>query len=169
MLLWSIRDEGRRCGTVWFDGHPLRHPPGPPVSVRRRPQRDRRRRSSGGGPLAQQQGGKFTPPLPTTRAGDAQVPEDENTPEIRLGPWNSSQPFSAGAPPRQPPNLQRETLRRPDRVARCHGIKPDWVWVSCALTETSSRWTDSTQTTVGFLDRIRRFAGCPRSALLSVP
>jgi IS1 family transposase len=58
-------------------------------------------------------GGKQPPALTTKRAGDAPVPEDEDTPEIRLGSRLSPQPLQPGAPPHQPPNLQGETLRGP--------------------------------------------------------
>jgi len=58
---------------------------------------DRQRREAGGRPLGQQQGREFTPARPTTRARHAQVPEDEDTPEIRLGSWIGPQSLQFGA------------------------------------------------------------------------
>jgi hypothetical protein len=89
----------------------------------RRHERDRQPGPPGGGPLAQQQGGKLTPTVPATRAGDAQISEDENTPEVRLGPRPGPQSFQPGAPPHQPGTISRETLRRPGRVAGGHGLR----------------------------------------------
>ena len=51
-----------------------------------------------------------------------QVPEDEDTPEVRLGPRLGPQPLQPGAPPHQPGTLQGETLRRPGGVAGSHGL-----------------------------------------------
>ena len=49
--------------------------------LRRRHERDRQRRSAGDRPLAQQPGGELPPAVPTTRAGDAAISEDEDTAE----------------------------------------------------------------------------------------
>ena len=58
--------------------------------------------AAGNRALVQQQSRELAPAVPATRAGDAAIPRDENTPEIRLGPCPGSQPFQSGTPPRQP-------------------------------------------------------------------
>jgi hypothetical protein len=79
---------------------------------------------------------------------DFRSQEDEDTPEIRLGPRLSSQPFQPGAPPHQPGATQEETLPGPGGAAGSHGLKPVWVWANCAQSETSCRYTDSTNNSV---------------------
>jgi DDE domain len=81
-----------------------------------------KRRQASGRALRQQPGGKQPPALPTTRAGHAPIPEDEDTPEIRLGTRLSPQSLQPGTPPHRPRNLQGETLGGPLRVAGSHGL-----------------------------------------------
>jgi hypothetical protein len=69
---------------------------------------------------------------PLRRRGDEPRPQDEDPAEVRLGPRLSPQPLQSGAPPHQPPDLQRPT------------IKGGWVWASCVSKETSRLWSDST-------------------------
>src|ERR1700744_4352502 len=45
-------------------------------------------------------------PFRRRERGDAQISEDEDTPEVRLGPRLSPQPLQSGAPPHQSRNLQ---------------------------------------------------------------
>jgi hypothetical protein len=96
---------------------------GPIAVIRRRPEGDRQRRSPGNGPPPQQSSREFSPAIPTKRASDEPLSEDENPPKVHLGPCLSPQPFRPGAPPRQPQNLQRETGRRTGCLAGSHGLR----------------------------------------------
>ena len=68
--------------------------------------------------------------------------EDENTPDLRLGPRLLPQPLQPGTHPRRPPDLQGPTLSRTGRVARGRGltqggvgdIAPEWRQVAVGLT-----------------------------------
>lgn len=63
--------------------------------------------------VGQQQGGKLPPAIPTTRARHAQVQADEDAAAVCIRPRQLPQPLQSGAPSRQPPDLQGETLSRP--------------------------------------------------------
>ena len=67
----------------------------------------------GGRPLGQQPGGELPPAVPTTRAGDAAVPANEDAAAVRLNSRRLPQPLQPGAPPRQPRHLRGKTLSRP--------------------------------------------------------
>ena len=71
------------------------------------------RREAGDRPLGQQPGGEQPPAVPTTRAGDAQVPTNEDATEVRLGPRQRPQPLQPRTPPRRSPDLQGTPLSRP--------------------------------------------------------
>ena len=112
-------DEAPQQGEVDHDRWPALLPSGDEA--------DRQPGPAGDRSLGQQPGREFTPAVPTTRARHAQIPEDENTPKVRLGPRLSSQPLQSGASPHQPGTLQGETIRRPRGVAGSHELTTAWV------------------------------------------
>jgi DDE domain len=85
-------------------------------------QGDRHGRSRRGWPSAQQSSGEFASTVSTAREGDAAVSEHEDPSEVQLSPRPGPQSFQSGASPRQPRNLQRETLSFVDGVARSRVI-----------------------------------------------
>jgi len=71
-------------------------------------------------PLGEQPSGELTPAVPTTRAGHAEVPADEDVAKVRLGSRQYPQPFQPGASSHRSTGLQGTTLCRPGGVAdRC--------------------------------------------------
>jgi len=69
------------------------------------------------GRLAEQPGGEFAPAIPTTETGDAPLPADAKSAEIRRVAWLDPQPFQPGPDLHQPSEFQGTTHRRSRRVA----------------------------------------------------
>ncbi len=65
---------------------------------------------AGNRPLAEQQGGEFAPAIPTTRAGDAPVPADAKSAEIRRRPRLRLQPLQSGTQPLKPNDISSSTV-----------------------------------------------------------
>ena len=65
----------------------------------------------------------FRSALPTTRAGNSQVPADEDAPKVRFSPRLAPQPFYSGTPSDRPTDLQRTTLGSACRVEQPCGLR----------------------------------------------
>ena len=85
-------------------------------------ERARQRPEAGDRPFGQQPGREQSTAVPTTRAGDAQVPKDEGVTEVCLGSCQRSQPFQSGTSPHRSSDLQASPLGRTGRVAVAHGL-----------------------------------------------
>jgi len=103
------------------------------LQLPRRDERAWQRREAGGRPLGQQPGGELTPPVSTTREGDAPVQADEDAAEVRFRARQHQQPLQPGAPSHRPTDLPGTTLRSPCGVAGArrlvgHPQSPRCIW-----------------------------------------
>ncbi len=97
--------------------------------------------------MAQQSGWEFTPSVPTKGAGDASVPTDAKSAEVRRGPRIRLQSLHPGTQSLQPTRLQVEPNRRSRRVAwALRGITGSLT----VLVETGSNLSASTIVRSGF-------------------
>lgn len=84
--------------------------------------RPRQWREAGDRPPFQQPGREQPSALPTTRAGDAPIPANEDVTKVRLGPRQCRQPLFSRTSSRQSSGIQASPLGSPGRVAIPHGL-----------------------------------------------